>query len=81
VNVHLKNETELKTIAAGNQLLSKCELPFALNQTPRAGNLRRREQFFSSVRFVLPRALRDASARSFHQRPKLRSSCRLGAGK
>jgi hypothetical protein len=56
-------------------------LPFALNQTPRAGNLRRREQFFSSVRFVLPRALRDASARSFHQRPKLRSSCRLGAGK
>jgi hypothetical protein len=38
-----KSKRELKTIAAGNQTFKRSESPFALNPSPRAGNLRRDE--------------------------------------
>jgi hypothetical protein len=66
---------ELKTIAAGNQLLTA---PFALNQSRRAGNLRCREQIFCAAHFVLSRVLRKAGASGFHQWPQLHGAGRLG---
>jgi hypothetical protein len=46
-----KLNCELKTIAAGNQLLSESKPPFALNQVRRAGNLCVMVKLFTSPPF------------------------------
>jgi hypothetical protein len=54
VDIHCKNEHELKTIGAGNQTFKQSEMPFALNQTHRAGNFTLREKIIFAANFILP---------------------------